>query len=419
VDDWRRTLDELAEAGLLRRPVTVGGPQGPRVRVDGRDLLCFCSNNYLGLAGHPALAEAAKAAADEYGSGAGASRLVSGTMAIHRELEEAVARFKGAEAAIVFPTGYMANVGTISTLVGKGGSVYCDRLNHASIFDGCRLSGATLRVYPHRDAGKLDELLARERKSRALVVTDTVFSMDGDLAPLPDLVEVCDRHGAMLMIDEAHATGVLGEHGRGAVEHFGLDKERQAGGQESSLLSQPREEGHPPHQENPGACPVGQTFLSALPEDLIVMGTLSKAVGSLGGFVAGSRDLIDLLVNKARSFIYTTALPPAVCAASLTGLRIIETEPERRAALWDRARQLQDGLRSLGLDVGPTETPITPLIVGESAAAVELSQELLERGILAPAIRPPTVPEGTARIRLTPMATHTPADIDTLLAALE
>jgi len=379
VSDWRKTLNDLAEAGLLRRPVTVEGRQGPRVRVNGAEYLCFCSNNYLGLADHPALAEAAKAAVDKYGTGSGASRLVSGTMSVHRELEGAVARFKGAEAAIVFPTGYMANTGTIPALAGRGDTVYCDRLNHASIFDGCRLSGATLRIYPHKDIAKLDELLGREREGAALVITDTVFSMDGDLAPLPDLVEVCERHGAMLMIDEAHATGVLGEHGRGAAEHFGIA---------------------------PGRIPV-------------VMGTLSKAAGSLGGYVAGSRGLIGLLVNKARSFIYTTALPPAVCAASIAGLSIIEREPERRAALWARAKQLQDGLRKLGFDIGPTETPITPLIVGESAAAVELSKKLFERHILAPAIRPPTVPEGAARIRLTPMATHTPEDIAELIAALK
>lgn len=378
MDDWRKTLDELAGAGLLRRPVTVEGPQGPRVRVNGADYVCFCSNNYLGLAHHPALIEAAKAAADAYGTGSGASRLVSGTMTIHRELEDAVAGFKGVEAAIAFPTGYMANAGTIPALAGTGDTIFCDRLNHASLFDGCRLSGATLRVYPHKDAAKLDDLLAREREGRALVVTDTVFSMDGDLAPLPELVDVCERRGATLMIDEAHATGVLGANGRGAAEHFGIE---------------------------PGRIPV-------------VMGTLSKAAGSLGGYVAGGRDLIGLLLNKARSFIYTTALPPSVCAASVTGLRIIEQEPERREALWARAKQLQDGLRSLGLKIGSTQTPITPLIFGESAAAVDLSTKLFERGILAPAIRPPTVPEGTARIRLTPMATHTPGDIDALLAAL-
>ena len=378
MDEWRRMLDELAGAGLLREPVTVEGRQGPRVRVGGADFLCFCSNNYLGLADHPAPVEAAKAALDRYGAGGGASRLVSGTMTPHRELEEAVARFKGAEAAVIFPTGYMANVGTIPALAGKGDTVYCDRLNHASIFDGCRLSGAALRVYPHKDAGNLDDLLGKARGGRALVVTDTVFSMDGDLAPLPDLVAICERRGATLMVDEAHATGVLGANGRGAAEHFGIE---------------------------PGRIPV-------------VMGTLSKAVGSLGGYVAGSRDLVALLVNRARSFIYTTALPPAVCAASMAGLRIIAEEPNRRAALWARARQLQDGLRDLGFDLGSCDTPITPLMAGESDAAVRLSRRLFERHILAPAIRPPTVPEGTARIRLTPIATHTAEDVDALVRAV-
>ncbi|MFW6157767.1 MAG: 8-amino-7-oxononanoate synthase [Planctomycetota bacterium] len=376
--EWRETLDGLAGQGLLRRLRTVDGAQGRRLQIGGHELLCFCSNNYLGLACHPALIRAARQAAAEYGTGSGASRLVSGSMAIHRDLEDALARFEQADAAIVFPTGYMANLGVIGSLVGRGDVVYCDRLNHASIIDGCRLSGATLRVYPHKDAGRLDRLLARGRGRHALVVTDTVFSMDGDLAPLPDLVEVCERHGATLMIDEAHATGVLGPTGRGAAEHFGIE---------------------------PGRIPV-------------VMGTLSKAVGSLGGYVVGGVDLIELLINKARSFIYTTAPPPAVCAASIAGLRIIGEEPDRRAALWERTRQLQDGLRERGLDMGDTESPITPVIVGDADAAVALSEKLLEAGVLAPAIRPPTVPDGTARIRLAPMATHTAEDVQTVLDAI-
>ncbi len=377
MSDWRKTLDDLAEAGLLREPITIEGCQGPRVRVGDRQVLCFCSNNYLGLAGHPALAEAAKGAIDEYGTSSGASRLVSGTMRLHRELEELVARFKRTDAAVVFPTGYMANVGTIQALVGRGDTVYCDRLNHASIFDGCRLSGATVRVYPHRDVGALCRLLRRKRRGRTLVVTDTVFSMDGDLAPRPELVEACEQHGARLMIDEAHATGVLGNNGRGAAEHFGVE----------------------------GQIPVG-------------MGTLSKAIGSLGGYVAGSRDLVGLLVNRARSFIYTTAPPPAVCAATIAGIRMVQQDRERRVALWERVKQLQTGLRKCGYNIGNCETHITPLMIGDSAEAVALSKKLFERDILAPAIRPPTVPEGTARIRLSPIATHTPSDIEALLEAL-
>jgi 8-amino-7-oxononanoate synthase len=384
MSQWRTILDELAGAGLLRRPVVLDGPAGPQVRIGGADYLCFCSNNYLGLADHPALVAAAKAATEAYGTGSGASRLVCGTMALHVELEAALARFKGAEAALVFPTGYMANLGILSTLVGRGDTVYCDRLNHASLIDGCRLSGATLRVYPHRDGDRLDALLAKHRGGQALVVTDTVFSMDGDLAPLPDLIALCERRGAMLMLDEAHATGVLGATGRGAVEHFGLD----AAGR-------------------------------GLPGGLIVMGTLSKALGSLGGYVVGSRDLIDLLVNKARSFIYTTALPPAVCAASLAALKLVASEPQRRADLHARTRQLQGGLRELGLDIGPTETPITPVLVGESQAAVAWARTLLDAGILAPAIRPPTVTAGTARLRLTPIATHTEADVQRVIEAVK
>jgi glycine C-acetyltransferase len=456
--DWlRQTLDDLATRGLLRRPVTVEGRQGPQVRVDGRDVLCFCSNNYLGLADHPALAEAAKGAIDAYGTGAGASRLVSGTMAIHRELEAAIARFEGTEAALVFPTGYMANVGTISSLVGRGDTVFSDRLNHASIVDGCRLSGATFRVYPHKDVERLDRLLAKPRGGRTLVVSDTVFSMDGDIAPVVDLLDTCERHGAMLMLDEAHATGVIGsaECRMQNADRVAASGEREVRGAERGRASagervggaanrtgdpaarkrssrppagDPGFETGNPKSTRPSSAPLG-IAPSALctpgsppstpNSPLLLMGTLSKAVGSVGGFVAGSRDLVELLVNRARSFIYTTAPPPGGCAASLAGLRIIESEPERRQALWGRARQLQDGLRERGFDIGATETPITPLIAGESDAAVTLSARLLERGILAPAIRPPTVAKGTARLRLTPIATHTEADITSLLDAID
>jgi len=378
MSEWSEILDYLERSGLRRRPVTIDGPQGPRVHIGDREFLCFCSNNYLDLANHPDLIDAATDAARRYGTGTGASRLVSGSMTVHHKLEEAVARLKRTDAALLFPTGYMANLGTIPALVGRGDTIFCDRLNHASVFDGCRLASATLRVYPHRDADALDHLLRRERGGRTLVVTDSVFSMDGDLAPLPDLLEVCERHGATLMIDEAHATGVMGATGRGAAEHFGIE---------------------------PGRIPV-------------LMGTLSKAVGSIGGYVAGSTDLIDLLLNRARSFIYTTAPPPPACAAAAAGLRLIQAEPQRRTALWERTRQLHDGLRRLGLDIGPSQTPITPVIVGDARAALALAQKLLERGILAPAIRPPTVPEGSARIRITPMATHTTDDVAALLDAI-
>ena len=377
MSDWHQTLAELQAAGLIRKPVTLESAQGPRVRIGGRDYDCWCSNDYLGMANHPALIQAAKRAADEFGTGAGASRLVCGTMSIHRRLEEAIAKFKQTESALVFATGYMANVGTISSLVGRGDSVYCDRLNHASIFDGVRLSGANLRVYPHKDVDALDRLLDRQTSGAKLVVTDTVFSMDGDIAPLPDLVDVCERRGATLMVDEAHATGVLGATGHGAIELFKLE----------------------------GRVPV-------------IMGTLSKAVGSLGGFVAGSSDLTALLVNRARSFIYSTALPPPVCAASLAGLRLIENEPERVAALWTNTRLLHDALRNMGWDIGSGETPITPLIIGEANDAVAVSKKLFGLGHFAPAIRPPTVPENTARLRLTPTAAHNTESIKRLAEAL-
>ena len=370
-------LAELKQAGLFRQLREIQSAQGPRVTLDRRELLCFCSNNYLGLANHPHLVQAAKAALERWGLGAAASRLVSGNMTPHRELEEAIAEFKHAPAAIAFPTGYMANLGAITALVGKPDLIIGDKLNHASIVDGARLSRATLRVYPHGNVGKLQRLLDTVPHRRALVVTDTVFSMDGDLAPLADIVDVADAHGAMLMVDEAHATGVIGPGGRGLVAELGLE----------------------------GRVPV-------------VMGTLSKAVGALGGWVAGSTDLIDFLRNRARSFIYTTAAPPAVCAAAQAGLKLIAERDDLRDALWRNTRRLLDGARQLGFDTGNSQTPIVPIIVGEADAAMRLSQHLLDRGILAPAIRPPTVSPGASRIRLTVMATHTDADIERVLDGL-
>ena len=367
----------MREAGLFRSLRTVCGAQGRTVRVDGRELLCFCSNNYLGLANHPALVEAATNALQRWGVGAAASRLISGHMEAHEELERAIAEFKGAEAAIVFPTGYMANVGAITALVGKGDLVVGDKLNHASIVDGCRLSGAAFRVYPHGNIDKLARLLRTAAHPRALVVTDTVFSMDGDLARLRDIVDVAEKHGATVMVDEAHATGVIGPAGRGLAAELGLEA-RVA----------------------------------------VLMGTLSKAVGVLGGFVAGSRDLVDYLRNRARSFVYTTALPPAVCAAAQEGLRLARDGDDLRDRLWRNTRRLLDGARSLGLDTGASQTPIVPILVGDAARAVRLSQALLDRGILAPAIRPPTVPKRASRIRLSVMASHTDEDVDRVLAAL-
>jgi len=375
---YRSRLDTLAQRSLLRRLRTIDSAPGAEVELEGRRILLFSSNNYLDLATHPRVTEAAINAIRRYGVGAGASRLVSGSLRPHRELEERLAAFKRVEAALVFPTGYQANLGLITTLAEDCSILYADRLCHASLIDACRLCDAPLRVYRHRDHAQLTRLLQRGRAPRpALVVTDGVFSMDGDLAPLPELDKVAEHAGATVVVDDAHGTGVMGATGRGTVEHFGL-------------------EGRP----------------------LVQMGTLSKALGGLGGFVAGSRDLIEYLVNRARAFIYTTALPPAQAAAAIAALDVIEDEPERRERLWVLRRRLHDGARQAGFDTLDSRSPIIPLLIGDAEAALRLSETLLSHGIYAPAIRPPTVPAGTSRIRLSVTAGHTPAQIDHLLEVL-
>lgn len=371
-------LDDLRKAGLFRSLRSIASAQDPVIRIDGREYLNFSSNDYLGLANHPRLKQAAIAAIGKYGVGSGASRLVCGNLESYDDLEAALVRFKRKEAAIVFSSGYAANVGTIGALVGEGDTVIIDKLCHASIIDGCRQSGATLRVYPHKNHARLKELLAQSRitnhQSRVLLITETVFSMDGDLAPLREIVELKDRYGAWLMIDEAHATGVFGEHGRGAAEHFGVEDRVE-----------------------------------------ITLGTLSKGLGCLGGYVAGSRTLIDYLRNKARSLIYSTALPPSVCAAAATAVDLVAGNEGRvlRETLW----QNRDAVRN-GLHVD-SPSAILPLMIGEEKEAVDTSRRLIERGIFVPAIRYPTVARGKARLRITVSAAHTPAQIETLTAALK
>ena len=380
-------LDALRAAGLFRAPQTVERTGPTRVRVAGRECILFCSNDYLGLAAHPRLQRAASLAIERGGWGAGAARLISGTSPLHTELEEELARFEGAEAAVVFPTGYMTNVGAITALVGESDLLVCDRLNHASIIDACRLSRAKFRVYPHADVDALARILARARRGgaprprRTLVVTDGVFSMDGDLAPLREIAAMKARCGFLLMVDEAHGTGVFGRHGRGAAEHLGVEEAVD-----------------------------------------VRMGTLSKAVGSIGGFIAGRRSLIELLVNKARSYIYSTALPPAACAASMEGLRIIRERPDLRRRLWKNISLLRNGLaRALRETLLPrpqAASPIMPIIVGEARRAVQLSEALLDLGFLVAAVRPPAVPRGASRLRITVSAAHTPTDIARLCDAL-
>ncbi len=379
---WQFITDELAalkKKDYYRYLRVLESPPAPRVTIDGRHYLSFCSNNYLGLANHPYLKEAAIAAIEKYGTGSSASRLIAGTNLLHMQLEEKIARFKGCEAAIIFPSGYMANVGTITALVGKGDVVIIDRYNHASIIDGCRQSNARLLVYKHCCPASLEKCLRRAVSARRrLVVTDSIFSMDGDIAPLPEIIACARSYQALVMIDEAHATGVLGATGRGALEHFGLEESAE----------------------------------------VIIMGTLSKALGSLGGFIAGSADLIDYLRHKARSFVYTTAPPPSLCAAALAALELIEREPQRLTQLWQNVTYLRKHLPELGFALPASPTPIIPLPIGEAKQAVAAADYLYQQGIFLLAIRPPSVLKGTSRLRLTLMSDHTTADLERLVATL-
>lgn len=363
-DTLRAELERLRADGLYRQLRTLSTAQGPRITLEGREFLNFSSNDYLGLANDPALRRAAADAIERWGVGAGASRLVCGNLAPYDELERKLAAFKGREAALVFSSGYTANVGTITALVGEADVVILDKLDHASIIDGARQSGATLRVYPHKNLKKLEEILRQSQKfRRRLIVTETVFSMDGDTAPLPEMVALKEKYNAWLMLDEAHATGVFGPRRRGLAEQQGVEDKVD-----------------------------------------ITLGTLSKALGCVGGFIAGDRELIEFLRNRSRSLIYSTALPPALCAAAVTALDLVMSDEgaHRRDRLWEN-------VRALG-----AQSPIYPVIVGDEVAAVALAQTLAERGFFVPAIRYPTVPKGRARLRVTVSAAHTEQDIERL-----
>ncbi|HLH21995.1 MAG TPA: 8-amino-7-oxononanoate synthase [Chloroflexota bacterium] len=369
-------LEDLRQHHLLRGLSDFETAPEPEIVYQGRRFLLLASNNYLGLAADPRVVSAATEAVRRYGASTAASRLVSGSTTLHRELESELAALKGAEAAIVFSSGYLANLGTIGALVGPGDVIFCDRLNHASIVDAAFLSRARLVVYHHADPDHLAALLERHTGRRRLIVTDSVFSMDGDLAPLPALCDLAERWGCMLMVDEAHATGVLGARGAGAVDALGVR----------------------------GRVP-------------IVMGTLSKALGSVGGFVAGSRRLVDFLRNRARTFMFDTALAPSAVGAAIAALRVARVEEERRARLRQMIALLHDELVDLGYEVLPPDAAILPVLVGDSDAALDLAVALRERGVWAPAIRPPAVPRGTARVRVTLMATHTPAQLERAVSA--
>ncbi len=368
-------LERLKRAGLYRKLRRVEGDQGPTLVVDGREVINFSSNNYLGLANHPALCVAAKSAIDRYGCGSGASRLISGNMTLHEELERKIAEFKGTEAALVFNSGFQANTGIVSTLVGEGDAVFSDALNHASIIDGCRLSRAKMAVYGHLDMNRLEhELKQAPSARRKLIVTETLFSMDGDEAPLADIVRLAERYGAMVMVDEAHATGVYEPNGAGLVAKLGLGE---------GVFAQ--------------------------------MGTLGKALGGFGAYIAGSKALRDLLINRCRSFIFTTSLPPAVMAMAIAAIDLVGKEPGRRKILAYNSERLRAGLRGLGYLLRDSGRQILPLMVGDASRCMELSQRLLERGVFAHGIRPPTVPPGTSRLRITVMATHTAEQINQAL----
>ncbi|HEV7483076.1 MAG TPA: 8-amino-7-oxononanoate synthase [Solirubrobacterales bacterium] len=369
MSDVAERLDELRDRGLYRQLRLVNGPQGPRVLLNSRPVLLLCSNNYLGLADHPKVRGAAAEAAMRWGAGAGASRLVSGNMEPHRQLESRLAEFKGYEAALLFGSGYLANSGVIAALAGAGEVVFSDQLNHASIVDGCRLSRAETFVYRHGDLEHLAWGLEQAAGRGSLIVSDGVFSMDGDVAPLPELLELARRHGCRLMVDEAHATGALGRDGRGSVAAAGLSGEVD-----------------------------------------VVVGTLGKALGSYGAYVCAGAGTIDLLLNTARPFIFSTAPPPPSVAAAGAALELVT--PQRVERLRTNADAFRSALTAAGLDAGASQTQIVPLEVGAAEPAMALCERLLERGVFAQGIRPPTVPEGSSRLRFTVMATHRAAELE-------
>ncbi len=372
----------LKNQGLYQSPPVLEGPQRARSRINGREVINLSSNNYLGLCDDPRLKEAAIKATESYGVGSGAVRTIIGTQDLHVELESKLSEFKNTEAVLVFQSGFTANAGTVSSILGRQDHIVSDRLNHASIIDGARLSRAKVHVYEHADMDSLRDKLeeaqagAEETGGRVLVITDGVFSMDGDIAPLPEIVGLAEEYEAIMMVDDAHASGVLGTHGRGTVDHFGLH---------------------------------GRVDVQ--------VGTLSKAIGVLGGYVAGSRSLIDFLIQRARPFLFSTSHPPAVTAACIAAIDLLLSEPEIVDRLWENTRFFKNGLESLGYDLGGSKTPITPVIVGEGARAKELSERLFESGIFAQSIVYPTVSRETGRVRTMIMATHTKEDLGHALEA--
>ena len=378
-------LDELKSKGTYFRLRVLDDQQAPVCHYDGKQVINLASNNYLGLANHPKLIEAALKATRELGVGSGAVRTIAGTMRIHMELEEKIAAFKNVEACVVFQSGFAANAGTVSAILGKDDFILSDELNHASIIDGARLSRAKIKVFRHKDVAHCEEILQEvaDEPGRKLVITDGVFSMDGDIGPVGDLALLAEQYGAIMMVDDAHASGVLGRNGRGSVDHFEMH---------------------------------GRVDVQ--------VGTLSKAIGALGGYVCGSRDLIDYLYHRARPFLFSTSHPPSVAASCMAAFDILEQEPERIERLWDNTRYFQSELRGAGFNVGgvstpATETPITPLIIGDGRQTMDFSRALFDEGVMGTGIAFPTVPEGKARIRLILTSEHTREQLDQALETLE
>ena len=373
-------LKKLREQKLYQKLRVLETEQRPVARFDGREVINLSSNNYLGLTTHPKLKQKALEAIEKYGVGSGAVRTIAGTMTLHMALEEKIAQFKHVEASVVFQSGFTANAGTVQAILGKEDVIVSDELNHASIIDGCRLSRAEIKVFPHKDVEACEKVLREieSRPGRKLLITDGVFSMDGDIAPLPQLVELAEKYGCIMMIDDAHASGVLGRNGRGTVDHFNLH---------------------------------GRVDIQ--------VGTLSKAIGALGGYVCSSRDTIEFLYHRARPFLFSTSHPPSVAATCIAAFEVLEDEPERIEKLWANTRFFKEGLKKLGFNTGLSETPITPVIVGDAALAHEFSRELFAAGVFAQSVGFPTVPVGRARIRTIVTATHTEEELSRALEILE
>ena len=378
MDFLNEQLESLKKYGLYRALKSLRGPQSATTIIDEKRVLQFSSNNYLGLADHPRLKAAAQEAIDSCGSGSGASRLICGNLELNEKLEGKIAKLKKKENALLFSTGYMANIGIISTLMGEEDVVFSDEFNHASIIDGCMMSKAQVRVYPHKDMDALEGLLEEsEQFKRRLIVTDGIFSMDGDIVSLPDLVGLAKKYECMLMVDDAHATGVLGANGGGTGEHFSLEDEID-----------------------------------------ISMGTFGKALGGFGAFVAGSHVLREFLINRARPFIFTTGLPPAVIASGIAALELLEVEPEIRAKLWENVGFFRNGIKELGFDTLNSETQIVPVLVGDASLTMQMGEMLLKEGVFIQGIRPPAVPQSSSRLRITIMATHSRGELEFTLEAL-